>query len=62
MTLKSDAKFEEKLTHGSKNDMTNLVNFHASSGKSEDLHFAPNRGCSSLDNNLSVYLFLEFEP
>ena len=27
MTLKSDAKFEEKLTLDSKNDMRNLVNF-----------------------------------
>ena len=39
MTLKSDAKFEEKLTLGSKTDMRNLVNFHASSGKSENLLF-----------------------
>ena len=39
MTLKSDAKFEVKLTFGSKNDMMNLVNFNASSGKSEKLHF-----------------------
>ena len=39
MTLKSDAKFEEKLTLGSKTDMRNLGNFHASSGKSENLHF-----------------------
>ena len=39
MTLKSDAKFEEKLGFGSKNDMTNLVNFNISSGKSENLHF-----------------------
>ena len=39
MTLKSDAKFEEKLVLGSKNDMTNRVNFNASSGKSENLHF-----------------------
>ena len=38
MTLKSDAKFEEKLTVGSKNDMGNLVNFNANSGKSENLH------------------------
>ena len=38
MTLKSDAKFEEKLTLGSKNDMRNLVNFNASSGKSGNLH------------------------
>ena len=36
MTLKSDAKFEEKLTVGSKNDMRNLVNFDTSSGKSEN--------------------------
>ena len=39
MTLKSDAKFEEKLTLGSKNDMGNLLNFNASSGKSRNLHF-----------------------
>ena len=36
--LKSDAKFEEKLTLSSKNDMRNLVNFNASSSKSENLH------------------------
>ena len=39
MTLKGDAKFEEKLTLGSKNGMRNLVNFDASSGKSENLQF-----------------------
>ena len=39
MTLKSDAKFEGKLTLGSKNDMRNLVDFDLSSGKSENLHF-----------------------
>ena len=39
MTLKIDAKFEEKLTLGSKNDMRNLVNFNASGGKSGNLHF-----------------------
>ena len=32
MTLKSDAKFEEKLTLGSRNDMRNSVNFNARSG------------------------------
>ena len=32
-------KFEEKLALGSKNDMRNLVNFNASSGKSGNLHF-----------------------
>ena len=39
MTLKNDAKFEEKLTLGSKNDLRNLLNFNASSDKSEKLHF-----------------------
>ena len=39
MTLKSRAKFEEKLTLGSENDMRNLVNFKAISGKSENLEF-----------------------
>ena len=39
MSLKSDVKFEEKLTLGSKNDPRNLVNFNASSEKSENLHF-----------------------
>ena len=39
MTLKSDAKFAEKLTAGSKHLMRNLVNFNASSGKSQNLHF-----------------------
>ena len=33
------AKFEEKMTLCSKNDMKNLVNFNVSSGKSESLHF-----------------------
>ena len=39
MTLESGAKFEEKLVLGFKNDMTSLVNFNASSDKSENLHF-----------------------
>ena len=39
MTLKGDAIFKEKLTGGLKNDIRNLVNFHASSRKSENLHF-----------------------
>ena len=37
MTLESDAKFEEKLPLGFKNDMTNLVNFNES--RSENLDF-----------------------
>ena len=39
MTLKSVAKFEEKLALGSKSDMRSLFNFNGSSGKSENLHF-----------------------
>ena len=39
MTLKEDTKSEEKLTLGSKNNIRNLVNFNASSSKSESLHF-----------------------
>ena len=37
--LKNDAKFEKELTCALKNDMRNLINFHASSRKSENLHF-----------------------
>ena len=37
MTLKSDAKFEEELTLGSKNGMWSLEHFNATSGKSENL-------------------------
>ena len=39
MARKSDAKFEEKLTLGSKNDIRNLVNFNTNSGKPKNLHF-----------------------
>ena len=39
MTLKGVAKFKWKLTCGLKNDIRNLVNFHASSQKSENLYF-----------------------
>ena len=38
MTPKSDAKYKEELTLGSKNDIRNVVNFNVSSGKSENLH------------------------
>ena len=39
MTLKSVTKFKGKLTCGLKNGIRNLVNFHSSSRKSENLHF-----------------------
>ena len=38
MTLESDAKFEEELTLGFKDDMANLVNFSASKDKSKNSH------------------------
>ena len=39
MRLKVDAKFKGKLTRVLKNDIRNLVNFHASNRKSGNLHF-----------------------
>ena len=39
MTLKSDAKFEEKLTCGLENGMRNLANFHQSTRKSQNWDF-----------------------
>ena len=38
MTLKSDAKFEEKLTCGLENDR-NLANLHQSTQKSQNWNF-----------------------
>ena len=37
--IEGEAIFKEKLTGGLKTDLRNLVNFHASSRKSENLHF-----------------------
>ena len=37
--MKSDAKFEERLTLGSKTDIRNFLSFNANSGKSENLYF-----------------------
>ena len=39
MTLKGDKIFKETLTGDLKNDIRNLINFHGSSRKSENLHF-----------------------
>ena len=36
--MKGDAIFKEKLTSGLKNDIRNLIDFHARSHKSENLH------------------------
>ena len=38
MTLKGDAKFKGQLTRGLKNDIRNLINFHASCRKSQNFH------------------------
>ena len=39
MSLKGEAKFKRKVARGLKNDIMNLVNFHASGRKFENLHF-----------------------
>ena len=39
MTLKSYAKFEEKLTCGLENNMRNLTNFHQNTGKCQNWYF-----------------------
>ena len=39
MKLTNDAKFEEKLTCGLKNDRRNLANFHQSNRKSQNWDF-----------------------
>ena len=38
-TLKSDAKFEEKMICGLENDMSNLANFHQSTQKCPNWDF-----------------------
>ena len=54
MTLKSDAKFKEKLTCGFKYDMRNLVNFHPTTQKSKNYtsmgYFCPNYMIFELKN------------
>ena len=55
MTLKAEAKFKGKLTCGLKNDIRYLVNFHASSQKSENLHFDGlllSKACKDLDEKV----------
>ena len=39
MTLKSDPKFEEKLTRCLENDMRNFGNFHQSNQKCQNWNF-----------------------
>ena len=39
MTMKSDAKFEEKLTCGLENDMRNMASFYQNTRKCQDWTF-----------------------
>ena len=50
--LKGDAIFKEKLARGLKNYIRNLVNFHASNRKSENLHFDGYRAYKILDEKV----------
>ena len=55
MTLKGDSIFKEKLTGGLKNDIRNLINFHASSREPENLHFDGlvfSKACKVLDEKV----------
>ena len=55
MTLKGDVKPKGKLTRGLKIDIRNLDNFHASSRKSENLHFnglIMSKACKVLDEKV----------
>ena len=62
MTLKSNGKFEEKLTLDSKNDMRNLVNFHPTTQKSENLtlmgYFCPKYMRFELKKNTEQLSFM----
>ena len=64
MTLKCDAKFKGKLTLGLKNDIRNLINFQASSWKSENLHFdgfVLSKACRVFDEKVQGVMFHETE-
>ena len=39
MAMKSDAKFEKKLTYGLENELSNMANFHQSAWKSQNWEF-----------------------
>ena len=60
MTLKGDVKFKGKLTYGLKTTyIRNLVNFHASSRKSENFHFywiLLSKTYIDLDEKIQIYV------
>ena len=62
MTLKRDAIFKEKLTGGLKNDIRNLVNFHGSNHKSENLHFDELVFSEHLKLSMKMYRCLKSDP
>ena len=61
MTLKSNAKFEEKLAFDSKNDMMNFVNFYPTTQKSENFtsmgYFCPKYMTFELKKNTEELSF-----
>ena len=52
MTLKSNAKFEEKLTCSLENGLRNVANFHQGTRKSQNWDFDGNL-LSKVENNLA---------
>ena len=55
MAVSGDGKFKGKMTHGLKNNIRNLVNFYASSQKSESFYFDGlllSQACNVLDEKL----------
>ena len=61
MKLKGDTMFEERFTGVLKNDMRSLINFHASSRKSKNLHFdglVLSKAYKVLDEKLQKKLYL----
>ena len=65
MTLKCHAKVEKELTHGFKNDMRNLVNFHQGTEKSEIFtfmgYFCPKYIYIYIYMYICIYIYIMFE-
>ena len=55
MTLKSDTKFEEKLTWRLENDLRNLVNFHQSTRKQQNWNLMGSFGPTQKISELKIY-------
>ena len=64
MTLKGETKCKEKLSRNSEDDIRSLVNFHASSQKSENFHFdgiLASKGYKVLDQKVQKSYFYDTE-